>query len=91
MPSEKGSILEFKQHMKSDNMPYIIYADINFLIRNIDRCANNPEKSSTTKICEHIPYGYSMSTIWGFDHLEHKRTLYCGKDGMKVLYFFKRT
>ena len=33
MPSEKNKILEFNQHMKSDKMPYIIYADIEFLIK----------------------------------------------------------
>ena len=27
MPSEKDSILKFKQYMKSYIMPYIIYAD----------------------------------------------------------------
>ena len=41
-------------------MPYIIYADIESLIRKIDGCANNPENSSTTKIGDHIPCGYSM-------------------------------
>ena len=46
MQSEKDNILEFNQHMKSDKMPYIIYADIESLIRKIDGCANNPEKSS---------------------------------------------
>ena len=55
MPSEKYNILEFNQYMKSDKIPYIIYADIESLIRKIDGCANNPEKSSTTKIGEHIP------------------------------------
>ena len=64
-------------------MPYIIYADIESLIRKIRGCANNPEKSSTTKIGEHIPCGYSISTIWRFDHIEDKHTLYCGKDCMK--------
>ena len=64
-------------------MPYIIYADIESLIRKIWGCANNPEKSSTTKIGEHIPCGYSISTIWRFDHIEDKHTLYCGKDCMK--------
>ena len=48
---------EFKQYMKSDKMPYIIYADIESLIRKVDGCANNPENSSTTKIREHIPGG----------------------------------
>ena len=43
----------------------------------------NPENSSRTKIGEHIPFGYSLSTIWGFDHIEDKSTLYCGNDFMK--------
>ena len=46
--------------MKSDKMPYIIYADIEPLIRQIDECANNSEQSSTIKIGEHIPCGYLM-------------------------------
>ena len=83
MPSEKDNILEFNQYMKSDKMPYIIYADIESLIRKTDGCTNNPEKSSTTKIGEHIPCGYSMSTIWGFDHIKDKHTLCRVKNCMK--------
>ena len=64
-------------------MPYIIYADIESLIRKIDACASNPKKSSTMKIDKHITCGYSMSTIWGFDHIENKNSLYRGKDCMK--------
>ena len=63
MPSEKVNILEFNQYMKSDKMPHIDYADIESLIKKIDGCVNNPENSSGTKIGEHIPCGYSMSTI----------------------------
>ena len=83
MPSEKNNILEFNQYMKSDKMPYIIYSDIESLIRKIDGCANNPEKSSNIKTGEHILYGYSMPKIWRFDHIEDKYTLYRGKDCMK--------
>ena len=76
--------------MKSDKMPYIIYADIESLIKKLDVCANNPENFSTTKISEHIPRGYSMSTIWAFDHIENNHTLYRGKDYEKVFGIFKR-
>ena len=79
MSSEKDKILEFKQYMKSDKMPYIIYADTESLILKIDGCANNPEKPSISKKGEHIPCGCSMPTIWGFDHIEIKHTLYRGK------------
>ena len=83
MSSEKDKILESNQYMKYDKMLYVIYADIEFLFKKIDGCANNPQNSSTTKIGEHIPCGYSTSTIWAFDHIEKKHTLYRGKDCIK--------
>ena len=55
MPSEKNKLLEFNQHMNSDKMPYIIYADIKSLIRKIDGYTNYSENFSTTKIGQHIP------------------------------------
>ena len=84
MPLEKDRILEFNKYMKLDQMSYIIYVDIECLIRKIDGCANNPENSSTTKIEEHIPWGHSMSTIWPCHCIENKHTLYRGKDCMKI-------
>ena len=53
------------------------------LIKKINGFANNPENSSKTKIGEHIPCGYPMSTIWTFDHIANKHTLYHRKDCMK--------
>ena len=41
---------EFNHCWKSDKALSIIHAD--------------PEKSSTTKVGEHIPCGYSMPTLW---------------------------
>ena len=64
-------------------MPYIIYADMESFIKKIDGCENNRENSSTTKIGEHITCGYSMSTIWAFNNIENKYTLYRGEDCMK--------
>ena len=83
MPKERKKTLELNQYMKSYKMPFIIYADTESLIRKIDRCPNNPEKPSTMKIGQNIPCGYSMSTIWGFDHIGNKDTLYHEKDCMK--------
>ena len=61
-------------------MLFIIYGDIESLIWKIDNCKKNPEKSSTTEIEKRIPSGYSMSTIWEFDHIENKHSLYFGED-----------
>ena len=35
--------------MKSDKMLYIIYADLESLIKKIDGCVNNPEKIFNNK------------------------------------------
>ena len=51
-------------------MPYIIYTDLECLIKRIEGCANNTEITSTAKIGEHIPCGCSMSTIWEFHHIK---------------------
>ena len=83
MPLEKDNMLEFKHYMKSYKMPYKYLCRHESLIQKIDGCRNNPEKHSTTKICEHIPSGCVMPAILGFEHTEDKNTLYRGKDFMK--------
>ena len=54
------------------------------MIIKIDNCKNNLEKISTTKIGEHIPCAYSMSTIWALDNIENKHSLYRGEDCTKM-------
>ena len=64
-------------------MLYIIYADIESLIIK-RRCANSRQNSSTIKIGEHIPFTYSVSTIWAFHDLESKHILYHEKIVWKI-------
>ena len=40
-------------------------------MEKIDGCKNNPENSSATKLSEHIPSGFSMSTILSFKGLKN--------------------
>ena len=49
--------------MKLDKKPYIIYAELQLLIIEIDECESNLQKLSTRKLDENISSGYSMSTI----------------------------
>ena len=83
MLSEDTKILEFNQYQKSDKTPFIIYADLECIIEKTDRCKNNPENSSTTKVTEHIPSGFSMSIMSSFRSTENKHDVYRGKDCMK--------
>ena len=43
MPSEDIEILRFNQYQKSDKAPFVTYADLESLIKNIDRCKSNIE------------------------------------------------
>ena len=54
------------------------------MTKKVDGFKNNPEKSSTMKVDEHIPCGYSMSTIWTFDDIENKPDVYRSEDCMKM-------
>ena len=80
LPSEDSKILGFNQYQKSDKTPFIIYADFECIIEKTDGCKNNPENSSTTKVSEHIPSGFSMSTIYFFRSIENKHDVYRGKE-----------
>ena len=77
MLSEDTRILEFNQYQKSDKAPFIIFADLECIIKKIYVCKNNPENSSTTKVCKHIPSSFLMSTISLFRSIENKHDV-CG-------------
>ena len=83
MLSENTKILEFNQYQKSNKEPFTIYADLECLIEKIDRCENDPENSFTTKVGEHVPSGFSISTSLSFKSIENKNDVYRGKDYMK--------
>ena len=44
---------------------------------------NNSENLVPRKVNEHIPPGFSMSTISSFKNMENKYDIYRGKDCMK--------
>ena len=61
----------------------IYVADPEYLIEKIDGRKNNPEYSSTTKVGEHSPSGFSMSTISSFKSIENNHDVYRAKDCRK--------
>ena len=83
MLSEDTKMLEFNQYQKSDKVKFIIDADFECIIEKIDGCKNNPKNPSTSKVSEHIPSGFSMSTIYSFRSIENKHDVYRGKDCIK--------
>ena len=53
-------ILEINQYIKSDEILYIIYSELESLIEKVDGFSNNAEKSSTKNIGENVFCIYSI-------------------------------
>ena len=60
MPPDDTKTLEFNQYQKSDKAPFIVLADLEYIIEKIDGCKNNPKNSCTTKLSKDIPPGFSI-------------------------------
>ena len=81
---EKGTILRFKHHERSDRVPFIIYADTEALIKEMHNCDPNPQNSYTKKYQKHEPISFSYY-IKSFDDnvYESKSRKYTGEDAME--------
>ena len=87
MPTPNNNLIKYNQGNKSLKLPFIIYADLECLLKKIDTFQNNPDLLSTTKINQHIPSGHSIYTNCSFDKSNNKLSYYRGEDFMKR--FFK--
>ena len=84
MPSEENKILKYSSGEKSLKVPFIIYANLKCLLKKVNACQNNPEKSYTEKKAKHIPSGYSLINCRSFDNTKNESSYYRGKDCMKI-------
>ena len=81
---EKGTILKFKNRVRSEKLPFIIYADTEALIKEMQNCDPNPQNSYTKKYQKHEPISFSYY-IKSFDDnvYESKLRKYTGEDAME--------
>ena len=85
MPEKgKNDILNFENYYKGERLPFIIYADTESLIKPIQTCEADPEKSYTKKYQKHEPISFSYY-IKCFDDNVFKPRLrsYTGEDAMQ--------
>ena len=75
--------LQFNQYHKFDKEPFIICADLEFLIENTDLFKTDLYKIIHNKASEHIPLSFLMSTITSFKSRESNHAVYRGKCCMK--------
>ena len=83
MPSKGSKTLKCNHGEKSLKVPFLIYADLESLLKKIHSCQNNPEKSYTEKKAKHTPSDYALFTCCSFDALKNKLDFYGEEDCME--------
>ena len=64
MPEKDNKILKYDQGEKSINVPFIIYADLEYLLEKMNTCHNNPEILSKTKKNKHTIWLFIVYTLF---------------------------
>ena len=63
LPKNNKNIKEHKYGLKSLKMNDTIYVDLECLLVKQNTCSNDPNKSHTRNIAQHIHSGYSITTL----------------------------
>ena len=85
MLDKDNNILKYNSGEKYVSVPFILYVYMECLLKNISTCRNDPNKSSTIKINEHTPSGYSLLTYCSFENTKNRLNYYSGHDCMTML------
>ena len=79
-----GSTISFKHFENGQRVPFMVYADLESLLKPISGCKPNPEISSTTKYQKHEPISFSYYIKYFDDNVcDLEPRTYTGKDAIK--------
>ena len=82
LPKE-GTMLKFKNYLRAEKVPFIIYADTEALIKPIQSCEPDPKNSYTKKYQKHEPISFSYYIKCFDDNVyESRLRSYTGVDTM---------
>ena len=84
MPEDKNKFISSSRGKKTLKNPFIIYADIECLLKPISTCDNSAHNSFTIKTSKHVPCGYSMLVSHAYGKISNTQSVYSGEDCMDV-------
>ena len=80
MSNKYKKILKYNPGENQLKVPFMIYSDLDYLLKKVHSCQNDPQKSSAEKKAQHTPSGYSWFTHCSFDASKNKLGYYKRKD-----------
>ena len=76
MPEDKNKFIASTPGKNTLKNPFIIYADIECLLKPISTCDNSADNSFTIKTSKHVPSGYSMLVSHDYDKTKNTNCLF---------------
>ena len=80
MSKNNNKILKYVPGKKSLENPFIFYADLECILRILDTCQNNSEKSYTENKALHVLSGYALVLSCSFNTSKTEIMRYRGND-----------
>jgi len=84
LPNEENKYMKYKEISKELKVPFVVYADFECILEDIDCCQNNSNKSFTDKKSLHVPCGFAYKVVAYDDNLSEEVVTYRGVDSAKV-------
>ena len=73
---EEGTFIQFENHIRSQKMPFVIYADFESLVESISGCEPNPKNCFTNQFQKHKPCGFCYHIKCSFNENLSKTVAY---------------
>ncbi|XP_048488462.1 uncharacterized protein LOC125491183 isoform X1 [Plutella xylostella] len=77
---KEGSFLQFKNYERKQNMPFVIYADLETMLVKYEGCENDPNIASTSTLQRHVPIAFAYQIVCTLDDSYDKFVSYRGVD-----------
>lgn len=77
---EKGSVIQFKNYDRKQDVPFVIYADFETMLRPVQGCAPDPNIASTSDMHYHVPVAFAYNIVCSVDENYNRFVSYRGED-----------
>lgn len=78
------NILKFENFEKQMQVPFVVYADFESVLKPMHTCEPNPDRSYTNRTFSHEPYSFAYFIKCSFDSSLSKFELYRGAEAAKT-------
>lgn len=82
LPS-KGSVMQFKNFSRKQDIPFVVYADFETLLLPYQSCEPNPSVSYTLNSKRHVAAAFAYHVVCSFDRTLNRFVQYRGRDCVK--------